>query len=112
VRVRKIPTQIVLIVLMAAASKTGRYAALCVESVHGVQPLAEAAGRHSNLDDVRELPLKGFPAQAAFVATHSTIFYHARCGKRSGTIRICIRAKVADHEAQPETHHRRNHSGA
>jgi hypothetical protein len=29
---------------------------------------------------MRELPLKGFPDRAAFVATHSTIFYHARCG--------------------------------
>jgi hypothetical protein len=48
---------------------------------------------------MREIPLKGFLARAAFVATHSAIFYHARCGKRSGTIRICIRAKVTDHEA-------------
>ena len=63
-----------MVVFVATASETGRYAALSVESVHGVQPPAEAARRDGNLDDVRELPLSGFPAGAAFVATHRPIF--------------------------------------
>ena len=79
-RVSKIPAQIILIVFVATTTKTCRYTALGMEVVHGVQPLAEAAQRYGNLDDMRELPLKGFPDRAAFVATHSTIFYHARCG--------------------------------
>jgi hypothetical protein len=45
-----------------------------MEVVHGVQPLAEAAQRDGNLDDMRELPLNGFPAGAAFIATHLAIF--------------------------------------
>ena len=86
--VSKIPAQKVLIVLLATASESCIDTALGVESVHGVQLLAKATRRHGDLDDMRELPLKGFPDRAAFVATYSTIFYHARCGKRSGTIRI------------------------
>lgn len=75
-RVGKIPAQIILIVLVATTTKTCRYTALGMEGVHGFKPLAEAARRHRDLDDMRELPLNGFAAGAAFIATYSTIFYH------------------------------------
>jgi len=79
VRIRKIPSEIVAAVLMATAPKTRRYAALGVKRVHGVKPFAEAAKRDGNLDGVRELPLYGFLAGPAFVATHAPFLFLARC---------------------------------
>src|SRR5271169_1682516 len=43
-------------------------AAYGVKVVHGVEPLAEAAQRHRDLDDMRELPLNRFGAWTTFVA--------------------------------------------
>ena len=74
VRVSKIPAQIVLAVFTATASKTGVYPALSMEGEHSIQPLAEAAWRHGDLNYVREAPLNGFLAGAAFITTHPTIF--------------------------------------
>ncbi len=74
-RVSKIPAQIVLIILVATASKTCRDVALGMEVVHGVQPLAEAARWDGDFNHMRELPLDGFPAGAAFIATYAVMFY-------------------------------------
>jgi hypothetical protein len=74
VRVSKIPAQKVLIVLVATASETCRNPALGMEGVHSVQPLAEAARGDGSFNHMRELPLDGFPARAALIATHRAIF--------------------------------------
>jgi hypothetical protein len=57
-------------VFVATSSKTCRDAALGVEGVHGVEPLAKAARRHGNHHDMRKFPLDSFLACAAFVASH------------------------------------------
>ena len=53
-----------------AAPVTRLNAALGMEGVHVIKPLAEAAGRDRNLDHVREVPLDGFGSRSAFVSRH------------------------------------------
>src|ERR1700688_1383926 len=67
-RVDKIPAQIVLTVLAATAPKTRFDAAHVMKVLHRIEPLAETIQQPRDLDDVRELPLNGFVASAAFVA--------------------------------------------
>jgi hypothetical protein len=69
-RTGKIPSKMVLAVFAATAPETRFDAARSVEVVHRVEPLSEAARWHSDLDDVREFPLDGFGARAAFVTWH------------------------------------------
>jgi hypothetical protein len=60
-RLGKIPTQMVLIVLAATKSETS-FAAHGMKVMLSIEPLAKAAQRHRNLDDVREFPLNSFGA--------------------------------------------------
>jgi hypothetical protein len=65
-RIGKIPAKIILVIFSATKTKTCLYAALGMKRVHRIEPLAEAAPRHSHLDEVREFPF----TSATLVASH------------------------------------------
>src|SRR5476651_843336 len=67
-RFGKIPPQMVLIVFAATASEARFDAAHGMKVMHGIEPIAEAALRHRNLNDLRELSRNIFGAWATFVA--------------------------------------------
>jgi hypothetical protein len=73
--VREIPAKQVSTV-SAASPKACCEVASSVESVHGVEPLAEPARWDNDLDNVRKLALCGWRAPAALISEH---FEHRPC---------------------------------
>ena len=72
-QVFEIPTKEAGVIFSPTTAETRPYASHLVKIVHGVQLRAKATGWHGDLDYVREFPLSGFKAGAAFVARHSTV---------------------------------------
>jgi hypothetical protein len=64
------PADKIMAFLALATTLTRLNGARSMPVVHGVEPLAEAAERNSNIDEVREVPLDVFGAGSAFVSGH------------------------------------------